>query len=120
MNDNLDAFDTYRIIQKWRQLHLSRQLLMRNTRLRAFRCWRTKLREVDNLETLAEGFEDTRARRMLENAMQTWSRRVQMRDAEKYLADKVSYRIMKVALKIWIRVLYVAYFQKLSMLNQNY
>ena len=48
---------------------------------------------------------------MAENAMQMWSRRVQMRDAEKYLVDKVSRRIMTAAFEIWIRILYVVYYQ---------
>lgn len=75
--------------------------------MRTFRCWRTRLWEVDNLETLVEGFEETRAHRTLENAMQTWTRRVQMCDAEKYLVDKISHRITAVAFETWIRILYV-------------
>ncbi|KAF8481539.1 Sfi1 spindle body protein-domain-containing protein [Gautieria morchelliformis] len=90
---------------KWRHMCLSQQLYKRNTLLKAFRRWISKLGEVDHLETIADGFEDTQAHRKLENAMQMWTRRVQMRDAEKYLVDKVSHRIMVAAFETWIRIL---------------
>lgn len=62
---------------------------------------------MGNLETLVEDFEGTQTHRVLQDAMHLWSRRVQMRDAEKYLMDKISHRIVTTAFVAWTGILYV-------------
>ena len=71
--------------------------------IRAFRRWREKFKRLVVLESRADGFEDIRERRALENILEMWSRRIQMRDMEKYLARRVAQRTLIMAFETWLR-----------------
>ncbi|KAF8590581.1 hypothetical protein K439DRAFT_1329550 [Ramaria rubella] len=87
---------------KWRQLYLSRQLHAHNLLLRTFYRWRITLQKIDALVTLADEFGIMRERQTIGNVMEFWSRRIQMRDAEKYLDQRVSRRILMTTFEGWM------------------
>lgn len=61
------------------------------------------------MENLVDEFEDAMTRRLLGNVLNVWARRMQMRDAERYILAKAARRTMVSSIDTWLRKAYVLY-----------
>lgn len=89
---------------KWRQSyrsHLSGLHYTERLVLRFFRRWKTKLLTVDYLEAAGDVFLNGKDGRVAERCWSYWRRAVELRNAERSVADNVRLRIIGNVMNIW-------------------
>lgn len=89
---------------KWRQSyrsHLSGQHYTERLILQFFQRWKRRLSEVDHLEATGDGFLNVKEHKDVERCWSYWRRAVELRNAEKSIAESVGLRIMGDVMDVW-------------------
>ncbi len=91
---------------KWRQIYLSRvseQQLSRKVTAKFFNRWKSKLKQLDELDAAADHFIYVREEKVLDRYWESWRLAIELRRAEKSLKERVELRIMANAMDRWRR-----------------
>lgn len=89
---------------KWRQSyrsHLSAQHYTERLVIRFYSRWKKQLLEVDHRNAVADEFYRATGEKAMERCWSSWKRALEMRNAEKVVAEKVEVRVMHEALTVW-------------------
>ncbi|RDX56891.1 hypothetical protein OH76DRAFT_1370055 [Lentinus brumalis] len=91
---------------KWRQIYLSRvseQQLSRKVTAKFFNRWKSKLKQLDELDAAADHFIYVREEKVLDRYWESWRQAIELRRAEKTLKERVELRIMANTMDRWRR-----------------